>query len=92
MYVLWKKLQRLQPILKNISKPLSDVKLKITQARDELLKAQMELGVDRLNAGKIDAVKHCNDDLLHWQEVEEKILQQKTKLEWLKLGDGNNRY
>jgi hypothetical protein len=26
IYVLWKKLQRLQPILKDISKPLSDVK------------------------------------------------------------------
>ncbi|MCH98402.1 hypothetical protein A2U01_0019404, partial [Trifolium medium] len=58
MYVLWMKLQRLQPILKDISKPLSDVKLKITQARDELLKAQMDLELDRLNADKIDVVKH----------------------------------
>jgi hypothetical protein len=92
MYVLWKKLQRQQPILKDISKPLSDVKGEITNAREKLRKAQTDLGMDRMNVDKIDAVKQCNDDLLNWQEVEEKILQQKSKLDWLKLGDGNNRY
>ncbi|CAJ2651355.1 unnamed protein product [Trifolium pratense] len=92
MYMLWKKLQRLQPILKEISKPLSDVKLQISKARENLLKAQLDLGLDRMNADKIEVVKQCNDDLLNWQEIEEKILKQKSKLEWLKLGDGNNSY
>ncbi|CAJ2668635.1 unnamed protein product [Trifolium pratense] len=92
MYMLWKKLQRLQPILKEISKPLSDVKLQISKARENLLKAQLDLGLDRMNADKIEVVKQCNDDLLNWQEIEEKILKQKSKLESLKLGDGNNSY
>jgi hypothetical protein len=86
MYVLWKKLQRLQPILKAFSKPISDVKLKISKAREDLLKAQKDLVLDRLNVDKIDMVKQCSDELLNWQEVEEKILQQKTKVDWLKLG------
>ncbi|MCH85203.1 transposon TX1 putative 149 kDa protein, partial [Trifolium medium] len=92
MYVLWKKLQRLQPILKEISKPLSDVKLHISKVRENMLQAQLDLGLDRMNADKIEVVKQCSDDLLNWQKIEEKILQQKSKLEWLKLGDGNNRY
>jgi hypothetical protein len=92
MYRLWKKLQRLQPILREISKPLSNVRLQISKARDALLKAQTDLGLDRMNCDKIDMMKHCNDDLLRWQEIEEKFLQQRAKLEWLKLGDGNNRY
>jgi hypothetical protein len=66
MYVLWKKLQREQPILKDISKPLSDVKGEITNAREKLRKAQTDLGMDRMNVDKIDAVKQCNDDLLNW--------------------------
>lgn len=53
MYVLWKKLQRFQPILKELSKPFSDIKVKIIKAKDNLLKAQMELGLDRMNADNL---------------------------------------
>lgn len=40
MFVVWKKLQRLQPHIKKLCRPLSDMSNKITHARDNLTNAQ----------------------------------------------------
>lgn len=54
IYVLWKKLQRLQLILQKMSKPLSDVNLKISQARHNLFQAQVNLENDIMNPNKVN--------------------------------------
>lgn len=92
MYVMWKKMQILQPILKNWSKPLSDVKLNIAKAMAELLQAQVDLGMDRMNTSKIDMVKKHTDDIMKWKEIEEMFLKQRTNLDLLKFRDVNNKY
>lgn len=47
---------------------------------------------DRFNPELIDQVKHWTDEIIKGTEIEEKILSQKAKVNWLKLGDGNNWY
>jgi hypothetical protein len=37
-------------------------------------------------------VKHCTEEVIRWNDIEEQMLRQKAKIDWLKLGDGNNRY
>ncbi|XP_006576020.1 uncharacterized protein [Glycine max] len=45
-----------------------------------------------MNKEKIDKVKMCTETVIRWNEIDEEILQQRSKLDWLKLGDGNNAY
>jgi hypothetical protein len=37
-------------------------------------------------------VKACTEEVIKWCNMEEQMFQQKAKIDWLKLGDGNNRY
>ncbi|CAL5212160.1 unnamed protein product [Lathyrus oleraceus] len=83
MKIIWKKLQRLQPVIRNMAKPLADIKRKVTQARSDLEQAHMELNDSRMNPATINKVRQGKDELLGWQEVEESILRQRSKLKWL---------
>lgn len=92
MFVLWLKLKRLKPVLKKLSSPLNDMRNKIEDARKELQKAQKDLCCDRFNAEKISDVKNKTSHLLYLNELEESDMRQKAKIDWIRLGDGNNRY
>lgn len=45
-----------------------------------------------MNIIKIEDVKKCTEDVIKWNELEKKVFKKKSKLEWLRLGDGNNSY
>lgn len=74
MNVVWEKLKRLQPVLRNMDKPLQNIHDKINLARQDLSQAQKDLEADRMNPSKINKVRKCNDNLVGWQEVEETVL------------------
>lgn len=40
----------------------------------------------------IDQVKRHTDQVIHLNQMEESILMQKAKVNWLRLGDNNNSY
>ncbi|KAL5162615.1 Transposon TX1 uncharacterized protein [Glycine soja] len=92
MKMLWHKLKKLQPVINNLSKPLIGIKVKLQEAREKLTHAQMELTLDRLNKDKIGRTKDCTEAVIKWTEMEEQMLQQRAKIRWLRLGDGNNAY
>lgn len=52
MYVVWKKLQRLQPIIRGLSKTLSDIKLQPEKVRNDLMEAHQSLLQDKMNSKK----------------------------------------
>ncbi|XP_058732785.1 uncharacterized protein LOC131604357 [Vicia villosa] len=91
-FVLWEKLKRLRPILRNLSKPLTDIQRHILTTRMELNNCQQELSKDLTNASLIHEVKDKTMEIIKWQELEEKVLHQKAKIDWIKLGDGNNQF
>lgn len=92
MFVVWKKLQRLQPHIKKLCRPVSDMSNKITQARDNLTNAQEDLSTDIMNVEKFNKVKELSESLVNLQELEESMLRQRAKIDWLRLSDGNNKY
>lgn len=57
MYVLWEESKGLQPILKNLSKPILNIEQNINKAKYELLTTQVALPGDRMNIIKIEHVK-----------------------------------
>lgn len=59
MYVVWKKLQRLQPIIRGQSKTLSDIKLQLEKVRNDLIEAHQSLLQDKMNSKKIERAKRC---------------------------------
>lgn len=91
-YILWEKLKRMRPVIRKISKPITDVKRNILEARRDLQKLQLNLATDHLNNTIIQQVKEKTNELIRWQELEEKVLQQKSKVDWIRLGDGNNQF
>ncbi|CAK8579658.1 unnamed protein product [Lathyrus sativus] len=92
MEVVWKKLKRLQKDLGPLTKHTTQAKVHLAKAREALKEAQQALNDDRMNKEKIDLVKDCTEDVIKWNEIDEAILKQRSKIDWLKLGDGNNSY
>ncbi|WJX68825.1 hypothetical protein P8452_53158 [Trifolium repens] len=92
MFVLWQKLLRLQPVLRKLSKHITGINITLTKARDDLTQAHILLLLDRMNPHHITQVKRYTEEVIKWSDMEEQMLRQKSKIDWLRLGDGNNRY
>lgn len=80
MYVVWQKLRRLQPVIKERSKPLNGIKKQIDKAREDLSKAQQELILDRMNIAKIDRTKGLTKKIIELCNIEEQLLREKAKI------------
>ncbi|XP_058742497.1 uncharacterized protein LOC131614990 [Vicia villosa] len=59
MFVLWNKLQRLKPVLTNLSKPLAGLKNQLIPARLNLEQAHLDLNNHRSSSSCIARVKEC---------------------------------
>lgn len=92
MYVLWKNLKRLQPVLSKFNGPLSNLHQDKKSAKVELQKAHWDLVNNRFDVGAIEKVKICIKEVIRINVLEEQILAQRAKVEWLRMGDGNNSY
>ncbi|KAI5415060.1 hypothetical protein KIW84_040498 [Lathyrus oleraceus] len=77
---------RLQPVLKEFGKSIMHCQRHLTKAREGLAEAQQSLVVDQMNSNIIAQAKHFTAKVIRLQELEEKILKQKSKLDWLKWG------
>jgi hypothetical protein len=92
MVRLWRKLQRLKPELNKFSASMATLKADLKGARDKLEQAQVDLNADRMNRSKMDRVKSCTDELMQLHDVEEKVMLQKSKIDWLRWSDENSGY
>ncbi|XP_058726404.1 uncharacterized protein LOC131597745 [Vicia villosa] len=92
MYILWHKLKRLVPVLRNFSKPLYGQRRKLMEARSNLIETQKSLSADRHNPVLILKVKEHTDLVIKLVEMEQEDIAQRAKIDWIKAGDGNNRY
>ncbi|KAK2434278.1 hypothetical protein QL285_019443 [Trifolium repens] len=92
MQRLWYKLHQLRLKLLQLNKLTNDVQLKKTEARQKLDQAYQDLSSNRMNVALIETVKNLTEEVIHWNEMEEKMMMQRTKVDWIRLGDGNNAY
>lgn len=53
MYVIWKRLKRLQPLMRTLNKPLTTLKQDIVKAREKLDKAHLDCKTDLMCKEKI---------------------------------------
>lgn len=92
MYILWCKLKILQHPMRASNRETTEGMMALYNNIIQLEKAQQKLAEDSFDQDYIQEVKHWNDDVIKENEIKEKILIQKSKIDWLKLGDGNNAY
>lgn len=92
MYDVWQNLLRLQCPLGILNKKMYQKSQSIQDSRNSLHLAQDQLSKEPFNPVLIHNVKDLTDEMILKIETEEKILMQKAKIDWIQLGDGNNKY
>lgn len=92
MMNVWRNLQRLQKVIKEISQPFKGIKSQIDNTREKLKLVQEQLIHDKQNEECIMEVKSLTEEVIRLNNIEENVLQQRSKVEWLKLEGGNNRF
>ncbi|CAI8592317.1 unnamed protein product [Vicia faba] len=45
-----------------------------------------------MEATKTDKVKKLTEEVIYWNEMEENMMMQRTEIDWIRLGDGNNAF
>lgn len=92
MCIIWRKLKIFQPIIRDMIKPYHGIRRHIEKARDNLSKTLIELMTDRMNVSKTEQVKLWTLNVIKLSNVEENMLRQISKINWIRLGDSNNSY
>lgn len=60
------------------------------KTREELQKTQSDLVAHKMDPHQIQKIKQLTEQLISYNEIEERILMQRAKVDWLRKGDGNN--
>lgn len=81
---------RLELVIKGMCKTFNGINQYLGVARVDLTLAQYNLLMDKMNVQLIDKVKKCTKEVLGLSNIEEQVLKQKSKVDWIRLGDGNN--
>lgn len=90
MYVVWKKLQRLQHVIRKLSRPYKGISTQQTnKAKHDLKVAKTNHINDRMNVHLTERAKACTIEVIN---IEGQLHKHKSKVEWLRLGYGNNAY
>ncbi|CAI8597958.1 unnamed protein product [Vicia faba] len=89
MYMLWRKLKRLQPFLRNLNRRINTG---IINCCSKLENAKNNLAGDLFKQEFAAQVQTWSKKLMEATVEEEKLLIHKAKINWLQLGDGNNAF
>ncbi|XP_058768036.1 uncharacterized protein LOC131641747 [Vicia villosa] len=92
MEILWRKLMRLQPELKKLNKQVTDLQQRIIDTRKNLDLAYDALKSQPMDKSNIQRVRIYTKELVKWNGMEEQSMLQRTKINWLRMGDGNNAF
>ncbi|XP_058726469.1 uncharacterized protein LOC131597821 [Vicia villosa] len=92
MQRLWCRMKRLQEPIKQLQKSFTDIQVQIQQARQELTEAHQNLLTNMFDCTAIEQAKRKTDKVMELNQMEENILKQKAKVNWLNLRDGNNSF
>lgn len=89
--VLMSKLKAVKVALKQLNISTGNLHCKVVDARNELLNFQSSLPSVPSSSQRLQERSLC-DTLAKALGSEEKILHQKSRINWLKRGDGNNKF
>ena len=92
MKQVWSKLKALQPVLKQLNrKEFKYIGNQIEKARMEVTSIQNQLN-GQVTDELIMQEKEMLIKLEKWSLIEESALRQKSRINWIKLGDANTKY
>lgn len=80
MIVLWKKLYRLQPTIRSLSKTINKSHSQLEKAKTDLKEDQHALSHDKMNNHKIERAKRCTKKVLNWSNIEDKYSSKEPSL------------
>lgn len=93
MFKLYAKLKAMKKILKANNEELyGGIKQRVIQARVRLDQAQREVLSSLSKAACVREEKECLHEYISISKAEEAFLKQKSRNQWLNLGDQNNLY
>ncbi|KAL2924549.1 hypothetical protein RDABS01_023077 [Bienertia sinuspersici] len=91
--IIWEKSKLVKKALKQVhSQEFTSITSKIDKARDELTSVQQSLAQEPDLLELQEKEKICTLNLKKWLSIEESALRQKARIQWLKLGDSNERF
>ncbi|KAH7848240.1 hypothetical protein Vadar_001278 [Vaccinium darrowii] len=87
------KLKRLKPVLRSFNKKFySQISERVIQAREELGQVQLQCAQDPSNTTLVDTKKVLYLKFVDLSLAEEAFKKQKSRVQWLSLGDQNTRF
>ncbi|XP_058767824.1 uncharacterized protein LOC131641534 [Vicia villosa] len=92
MEQFWKNLYKLQYSMKGLTWQMTEGLRNLKMSREKLDQAQTLLASDQMNKALCQTVKYWIDEVMKSSELEEKILHQKLKCDWINPGNENNAY
>ncbi|XP_019264348.1 PREDICTED: uncharacterized protein LOC109241980 [Nicotiana attenuata] len=91
MQIVWNKLKKVKEVIKEINtKHYKGVDERIKRIREELQSTQKEMSSNLQRQDLIEKEKTLKGDLEKWILIEESIYRQRSRVQWLKLGDSNS--
>ncbi|XP_057248239.1 uncharacterized protein LOC130590219 [Beta vulgaris subsp. vulgaris] len=92
LYDIWSNLKNVKMVLKQLQiNEFSHITNHIKNAREELDLIQTHIQFDRFNIELHNQEQHTISSLRKWLTIEENVMRQKSRLQWLKLGDSNTK-
>lgn len=78
--------------IKEISTPFKGVTSQLEKERERLEASQTGLVLDKINVDLIERTKAISTEVSRLSNIEEQLLKQRARVDWLKLGDATNIY
>ncbi|KAG5600974.1 hypothetical protein H5410_032344 [Solanum commersonii] len=92
MSQLWSKLKALKIGLKDLNTYLASYRQKLQTARQSLEIVQSQIVTQPLNSVLIEQESVLLNDIRKWSLVEEQVLKQKSRVNWIAIGDANTKF
>lgn len=92
MSIIWQKLKIIKNEAKGLNKSMAAYEQKLNQARKSLECIQEALVITPFDQMLIEQEKQSISELEKWSIIEERILRQKSRANWIEYGDSNSKY
>ncbi|KAL7204695.1 hypothetical protein ACSBR2_017740 [Camellia fascicularis] len=93
MFRVCQKLKTLKPILKDLNKKeYSEISTRVGVAKDHLLNSQIKLDKDPMNLTLQEEERAAYVKYVDLSKAEESLAHQKSRVQWLGLGDRNSKF
>lgn len=92
MHMVWSKLKALKMELKELNTFMELYRIHLSKARKKLEVIQSQLKINCMDQDLIDQEKRVLMKVEKWSNIEEQILHQKSREQWIACGDSNTKY